>query len=90
MNANYIYDIFETCEKNDTPDLTIALAHLQTTKPIPDGLTEKQINKFIGLHYDELVMAYQAHDRSVFADAVATAVAEDEAETAEEATEAEE
>ena len=27
MNANYIYDIFETCEKNAIPDLTIALAH---------------------------------------------------------------
>ena len=40
MNANYIYDIFETCEKNDIPDLTIALAHLQTTKPLPEGLTE--------------------------------------------------
>ena len=27
MNANYIYDIFTTCEELDLPDLTIALAH---------------------------------------------------------------
>ena len=26
MNANYIYDIFQTCEELDLPDLTIALA----------------------------------------------------------------
>lgn len=83
MNANYIYDIFETCEKKDLPDLTIALAQLKTVKPIPDGLTEKQINEFIGDHYEDLVKAYKAHDRAVFADAVAAAVLEDEEEAEE-------
>ena len=28
MNANYIYDIFQTCEDLDLPDLTVALAHV--------------------------------------------------------------
>ena len=79
MNAHYIYDIFETCEKNDIPDLTIALAHLQTTKPLPEGLTEDQVNKFIGRHYDELAAAYQTHDRDVFAEVVAIAEQEDAA-----------
>ena len=83
MNANYIYDIFETCEKKDLPDLTIALAQLKAVKPIPDGLTEKQINEFIGDHYKDLVNAYKAHDRAVFADAVAAAVLEDEEEAEE-------
>ena len=83
MNANYIYDIFETCEKNDLPDLTIALAHLKVTQPIPDGLTEKQVNAFVGDHYEDLVNAYKAHDRAVFADAVAAAVLEDEEEACE-------
>lgn len=83
MNANYIYDIFETCETKDLPDLTIALAHLKTTQPIPDGLTEKQINEFVGDHYEDLVKAYKAHDRAVFADAVAAAVLEDEEEACE-------
>lgn len=82
MNANYIYDIFETCEKKDLPDLTIALAHLKTTQPIPDGLTEKQVNAFVGDHYEDLVKAYKAHDRAVFAAAVAAAVLEDEEEEA--------
>ena len=83
MNANYIYDIFETCEKKDLPDLTIALAHLKVTQPIPDGLTEKEVNTFVGDHYEDLVKAYKAHDPAVFADAVAAAVLEDEEEACE-------
>ena len=35
MNANYIYDIFATCEDMDLPDLTIALAHHKEAHPIP-------------------------------------------------------
>lgn len=40
MNANYIYDIFQTCEDLDLPDLTIALAHHKEAHPIPEGMTE--------------------------------------------------
>lgn len=90
MNANYIYDIFETCEEKDLPDLTLALAHLKATQPIPDGLTEKQVNTFVGDHYEDLVKAYKAHDRTVFAAAVAAAVLEDEEEEKEKEEEAQE
>lgn len=37
MNANYIYDIFQTCEDLDLPDLTIALARHQEGQPHPRG-----------------------------------------------------
>ena len=37
MNANYIYDIFQTCEDLDLPDLTVALARHQEGHPIPGG-----------------------------------------------------
>ena len=78
MNANYIYDIFQTCEDMDLPDLTIALAHHQAARPIPEGMTEKGINEFIGGHYEALVDAFADHDREAFAAAVAAGVKEDE------------
>ena len=49
MNANYIYDIFQTCEDLDLPDLTVALARHQEGHPIPEGMTEQGINEFIGV-----------------------------------------
>lgn len=52
MNANYIYDIFQTCEDLDLPDLTIALAHHKEAHPIPEGMTEQGINEFVGNHYE--------------------------------------
>lgn len=78
MNANYIYDIFQTCEDLDLPDLTIALAHHQVARPIPEGMTEKGINEFVGGHYEALVDAFADHDREAFAAAVAAGVKEDE------------
>lgn len=78
MNANYIYDIFQTCEDMDLPDLTIALAHHQAARPIPEGMTEKGINEFIGGHYEALVDAFADHDREAFAAAVAAGIKEDE------------
>ena len=70
MNAEYIYDIFETTEKNGDPDLTIGLAKLQADKPIPEGITEKELCSFIGRHYHELVDAYKGHDRAAFEETV--------------------
>ena len=67
MNANYIYDIFETREKLDLPGLTLALAHHQNDNPIPEGMTDSGIRKFIG-----------GHDREAFAAAVDAGVKEDE------------
>ena len=78
MNANYIYDIFQTCEDLDLPDLTIALARHQEAHPIPAGMTEKGINEFVGGHYEALVDAFADHDREAFAAAVAAGVKEDE------------
>ena len=78
MNANYIYDIFATCEELDLPDLTIALAHHKEAHPIPEGMTEQGINEFVGNHYEALVDAFAAHDREAFAAAVGAGVREDE------------
>lgn len=71
MNADYIYAIFDTCKQEDLPDLTIAQAYLQTKSPIPDGLTEQQINQFMGRHYDVLVEAYRTGDVDTFRATVA-------------------
>ena len=70
MNAEYIYDIFETTEKNGDPDLIIGLAKLQAEQPIPEGVTEKELCSFIGRHYHKLVDAYKAHDRGAFEETV--------------------
>lgn len=78
MNANYIYDIFETCKTNDLPDLIIALAQHKDKAPIPEGMTEKGINQFMGRHYDKLVEAYKTGSRGVFSDVVRACVQEDE------------
>ena len=78
MKANYIYDIFQTCEDMDLPDLTIALARHKEAHPIPEGMTEQGINEFVGGHYEALVDAFADHDREAFAVAVAAGVKEDE------------
>lgn len=80
MDANYIYDIFETTKKNEASDLTIGLAMLKVEKPVPEGMTEDSINKFIGRHYKALVKAYNTGDKELFAGIVAKCMAEDEAE----------
>ncbi len=77
MNAEYIYDIFETTEKNGDPDLIIGLAKLQAEQPIPEGITEKELCSFIGRHYQTLVDAYKAHDRAAFEEAVLACEAQD-------------
>ena len=70
MNANYLYEIFETTEKHDAPDLHIGFAMLKVEKDIPVGMTEKGIKSFLANHYSTLVAAYKEHDRDVFAKAV--------------------
>ena len=82
MNANYIYDIFQTCEDLDLPDLTVALAHYQRGNPLPEGMTEQGINEFIGGHYEALVDAFADHDREAFAAAVQAGIQEDEEQQA--------
>lgn len=70
MNAKYIYDIFETAEKNNV-DLTIGLEILKGTQPIPEGMTKEGISAFVGLHYDPLWRAYQTKNHKLFADILA-------------------
>ena len=81
MDANYIYEIFETTRKNDAPDLNVGLAMLKVEQPIPDE-EDKAIREFMGRHYEALVEAYQTGDREAFAAAVAACEAEDEEDTA--------
>lgn len=84
MNAEYIYDIFKTTERNQDPDLFIGLAKMKVDKPLPEGTTEGEICKFIGRHYQALVDAYKAHDLAAFEEAVLACEAQD-AEDAKEA-----
>ena len=72
MNANYLYKVFEKTEEAEVNDLTVGLAMLQATDPIPDGLTEMEINQFIGAYYKHLVQAFEPHNKATF-----TAVVED-------------
>lgn len=73
MNANYIYEIFETAAKHGT-DLTIGLELLLSVKPLPEGVTKKELNEFIGLHENTLSRAFQTNHRKLFVDIVAACV----------------
>lgn len=77
MDANYIYDVFETTRKRRAPDLNIGLAMLQETQPLPEDATEKDVREFLGRHYESLVEAYRLRDRAAFAQVVANCQAED-------------
>lgn len=77
MNANYIYDIFETTNKHGCPDLYIGLAMLKAEKPIPEGMNDKGIRAFLADHYEELVAAYRCKDREIFSKTVEKLTAED-------------
>ena len=84
MNAEYIYNIFETTEKNGDPDLLIGMAKLMAVKPLPEGMDERTLGKFLAKHYHELVEAYAARDLAVMEEAV-LACEEQDAEDAKEA-----
>lgn len=77
MNASYIYGIFQCCEYNKLPDLTIAQAHFLVDHKLPAGITESQVNKFIGRHYNDLVKSFAAHDPVAFEETVKACVAAD-------------
>lgn len=79
MNADYIYDIFKTTEETESNDLHIGLAKLAVDEPIPEGMTEEGINRFLARHYDELVKAYADRDREDFRAAVEELLLADEA-----------
>lgn len=77
MNANYIYEVFETTRENKAPDLTIGLAMLAAEKPLPIGMTQEDTRRFMGKHYDILVKAFKTGDKEVFVKVVAACEAED-------------
>ena len=83
MNAEYIYNIFEVTERNHDHDLLIGMAKLKAAKPLPEGMDERALGKFLGKHYHELVEAYATRDMAVMEEVVLaceTADAEKEAE----------
>lgn len=84
MNAEYIYNIFEVTERNHDHDLLIGMAKLKTAKPLPEGMDERELCRFIGKHYHELVEAYAARDLAVMEEVV-LACEEQDAEDAKEA-----
>lgn len=84
MNAEYIYDIFKTTERNHDHDLLIGMAKLKEAKPLPDGMDERALGKFLGKHYHEMVEAYAARDLAVMEEVVLACEAQD-AEDAKEA-----
>ena len=84
MDASYIYDIFEATEKNRDNDLLIGMAKLMAAKPLPEGMDERALGKFLGKHYHELVEAYAARDLAVMEEVV-LACEEQDAEDAKEA-----
>lgn len=83
MDSNYLYDIFETTEKTEAPDLTIGLAMLREVQELPDGMTEKETREFLARHYAALVAAYRDHDREKFAEIVSLCKEKDEQREAE-------
>ena len=84
MNAEYIYNIFEVTERNHDHDLLIGMAKLKAAKPIPEGMDERALGKFLAKHYHDLVEAYAARDLAVMEEAV-LACEEQDAEDAKEA-----
>lgn len=84
MNAEYIYDIFKTTERSHDHDLLIGMAKLREVKPLPEGMDEQALGKFLGKHYHELVEAYAARDLAVMEEVVLACEAQD-AEDAKEA-----
>ena len=84
MNAEYIYNIFEVTERSHDHDLLIGMAKLKAAKPLPEGMDEQALGKFLGKHYHELVNAYAVRDLAVMEEVV-LACEEQDAEDAKEA-----
>lgn len=78
MNANILYDIYETSRAHGFRDLIFGLAQYKADHPeAAIGHDEdKAIRTFMGSHGQELAAAFQA-GREAFAAAVAEAQAQD-------------
>lgn len=83
MRADVLYNIYETTQKNDAPDLTIGLAMYKAEHPEVEITPEedKAIRQFIGAHGDVLAKAF-AVGPDAFEEAVEACEAEDAARAA--------
>ena len=79
MNANHIYNTFETTKKSGANDLTIGLAMYKAEHPEVEITHEedREIREFMGRHYDKLVEAFATGDQEHFAKVVADCEAAD-------------
>lgn len=57
MNAQILYEIFQTTKTNNLSDLFVGLAWYKNLKYLTIE-NEKQLREFIGKHYNELVKAF--------------------------------
>ena len=69
MNAEIIYNIFETSTNNNV-DTTLAAEILRGREVIPDKQTKDELCAFIGLHFDPLYRAFGTGNKKLFADIV--------------------
>lgn len=57
--AEYIYEVFNYSREHDCNDLIVqAVPMLKVEMPIPEGLTEREIDRCIGANYDEFVRSF--------------------------------
>jgi hypothetical protein len=73
MNAEVIYKVFETAKVRNS-DTTQAAEVLYGCDVIPDNDRKRQVNDFIGLHFDALCRAYGTGDKKLFDDVVKACV----------------
>ena len=75
MNADYIYAIFYTCERENLPDLTIGMAYYREQHPEITQAEDDAMIGFISRHIKALAKAYP--DKVAFFRAWAEGIAED-------------
>lgn len=69
MNTEVLYKVFETATEKNV-DTTMAAEILRGTEFISDNDRKKQVNEFIGLHFDALRRAYGTGSKKLFDDIV--------------------
>lgn len=75
MNAQILYEIFQTTKTNNLSDLFVGLAWYKNLKYLTIE-NEKQLREFIGKHYNDLVKAF-AKGYDEFVETVKVCIEED-------------
>ena len=70
MFADYIYEIYKKTREVKAPDLLIGMAHLETEKPIPEGVDATELRQFLGRHGARLSRAFNKTHAEYFSDFV--------------------